>query len=1155
MTNDGIEALIDPDTNLPTAYAYDLDSGLPGSYTVSEEPMPPPSSPSACAGQSNGSPNDASVSRRSQRRQNPPPSQNSTVAPANTNLSEAQKELLRWHFRLGHLNLRAIQFLMRSGALANSEAMRRLHRAASAVSPDLKCTACLYAKQRLRSAPGQTTAVVRDRVDALRRDNLFPGQRISVDHFVCSTKGRLFASRGKTKETELFTGGCVFVDHASGYVHVELQKHLNTDETLLAKEAYELMCRDVGVIPQEYLSDNGAAFTSQGFSKHLTTFQQVSKFAGVGAHHHNGIAERTIQTIMSIARAMLIHQAIHWPDVADVALWPMVTKHAVYLWIKMPSLRTGLCPQDLFTRTRWPHSKFHDIHVWGCPVYVLDKKIADGQKLPRWQARSHRCIYVGMSDAHASTVPLVLNPSTGAITPQFHVVFDDWFATVSVDQSQLPDFYSPEWYTLFGDSAYQYIPLDREDEELAAANAPDTSVDHSRADIVRAAFETHSPSIPLPVAPPAELPTAPTLPTASMPATSFDGSLQRETQAQEQVSPERELTPAPAPPTVLPEQPPNLPPQRETPAIQEVAPLPNVELQREIAPRRSARSSKPPSMLTYDHDGQQVAANFSSCFAAIGIAAPAVYKAAASDPDTLTWEQAMRDYPHVEHWQAAADSEIQSLEEKGTWTEVPKSDAQSKILPGTWVFRRKRSPDGTIKKYKARYCVRGDLQEGEFETYAPVAAWSTIRLLLILALNLNWYACTTDFASAFVQATLKTPVWIHLPRGFHANKGDMCLRLKKSLYGLTVAPRLWFEHLKSALVKLGLKQSCFDPCLFYGRDLIMCCFVDDTVYVAKSSQVVDAFIAKLRAMGFELTKEDSLYEYLGIKMERNERDGTIKLSQPGLIDKILHASNLANSNPNQTPTTLVALGSDPHGPPMQETWGYSSIVGMLLYLSINTRPDIAFAVSQAARFNASPKQSHAQAVKHIVRYLKGTRTLGTIIKPIGALVLDLFVDADFAGLHRREPDEVPDSVRSRTGYIILLSGCPLLWKSKLQTEISLSTLEAEYSALSFALKTLLPLKRLLCEVITTLDVPSPLKTSIRARASEDNQGAYYLATNQRLTNRTKYFLVKFHWFWSHFNRGEFEMHQVATTEQLADYLTKGLPRDSFLKNRLAVQRN
>jgi hypothetical protein len=128
---------------------------------------------------------------------------------------------------------------------------------------------------------------------------------------------------------------------------------------------------------------------------------------------------------------------------------------------------------------------------------------------------------------------------------------------------------------------------------------------------------------------------------------------------------------------------------------------------------------------------------------------------------------------------------------------------------------------------------------------------------------------------------------------------------------------------------------------------------------------------------------------------------------------------------------------------MNEAWVYRSIVGMLLYLSTNTRPDISFAVSQVARFNHNPKQSHAQAVKMIVRYLARTSEMGTIVKPPSTLVLDCFVDADFAGLYCHDPSSSPSAVKSRTRYIITLGGAPLIWKSQLQLEISLSTQEAK----------------------------------------------------------------------------------------------------------------
>jgi hypothetical protein len=96
----------------------------------------------------------------------------------------------------------------------------------------------------------------------------------------------------------------------------------------------------------------------------------------------------------------------------------------------------------------------------------------------------------------------------------------------------------------------------------------------------------------------------------------------------------------------------------------------------------------------------------------------------------------MNDAEFVEEWRKTARKEIEQLESKGTWVEEPMENARSKILPGTWVFRRKRTPDGAIRKFKARYCVRGDLQQGVFDTYAPVVGWPTVRMFLVLALLL-----------------------------------------------------------------------------------------------------------------------------------------------------------------------------------------------------------------------------------------------------------------------------------------------------------------------------------------------------------------------------------------------------------------------------------
>ena len=1094
-----IVARVNPSNNLPTssAFRYDLGTSGPNAFAVTL----------------------------------------SEVSNSNINLNEPEKELLRWHHRLGHINFKKVQFLLRSGVLSHSEAARRLHAAACKVTAVNypKCAACQFGKQCRKPSPGVTTSAVTDRAGILTQGDLFPGQRISVDHFSCSTKGRLFTSRGKTSDSTMYSGGCIFVDHASKFVHVEFQSQLNTHETAKAKELFELACRDHGVVPQSYQSDNGTAFTSAGFKAHLLNFSQIIRFAGAGAHHQNGTAERSIRTVTSIARTMMLHAAIHWPEVADPALWPMAVAQAVYLVNRVPDPATGWSAFDLFARQRWNQNKFLDLNVWGCPAYVLEKRIADGLKIPRWEPRSHRSIYMGVSQKHASSVALLLNPDTGAITPQFHVVFDNWFATIANAAIDLPDFQSFEWQQLFGDSTAAFEHEEDDDDDPPPPDQAEIVAAQHR-DAVARAIDTIAPAVPLPfVPPPAEpLVVDRLVPLVVQDAVSTTAPLPREPIAaprepivvpREPIAVPRELSPAPVQPLPIP-----------------VAPLAVVHPQREEIPTvdtTTQRTRRPPTRFVH----VAIDPHFLQSVDAMGLSA------SASDPDSFTFEQAMAS-PDREEWMKAAAKEIASLESKNTWDEVNIEKARTKVLPGTWVFKVKRTPDGIIRKYKARYCVRGDLMEGDAETHSPVVAWSSVRLFLIMSLTLGWYTCAIDFSNAFVQAHLEEPIWIHLPRGFNSNRhGKTVLSLKRSLYGLTFAGRLWYEHLIKALKSMGFTQSTIDPCLLFKKDLLIVVYVDDVGVASPTKEGADELVKALIDRGFELTREGSFSEFLGIKIDRNEADGSLSLTQSGLIQRILVATNMEHCNPNWIPASPAALGSDPDGEPMDETWNYRSVVGMLLYLSTNTRPDITFAVSQVARFSHSPKKSHATAVKMIVRYLARTQHLGTTIIPNGTLGLDCYVDADFGGLYKREPDSSSDSARSRTGYIIMLGGCPLTWKSQLQSEICLSTLESEYVALSASLRTLLPIKRLLFELAQALVLPGTMIASIHCRTFEDNNGALILATTHRLTSRTRHINTKCHWFWANFKDGEFSIERVDTKKQRADYLTKGLAREPFEGNR------
>ena len=242
-----------------------------------------------------------------------------------------------------------------------------------------------------------------------------------------------------------------------------MQSNLSSFETLKAVQNFEKIALDNGIIIKEYQSDNGSAFTSKMFKDHLEQQGQTSIFSGAGSHHQNGTAERNIQTIMAMAQTMLLHAAIHWSDVAaDPTVWPLAVRHAVWIHNRIPNVSTGLSPMDTWSRTRFPLHKLHLLHIWGCPTCVLEKRLADGKSLGRWQPRAQRMMWMGFSDKHSSDVPFVLNPYTGSITPQWNVVVDDWFATIATSANNLPAFDADEWSKMFGTYTYNF-PMEEGD--------------------------------------------------------------------------------------------------------------------------------------------------------------------------------------------------------------------------------------------------------------------------------------------------------------------------------------------------------------------------------------------------------------------------------------------------------------------------------------------------------------------------------------------------------------------------------------------------------------------------------------------------------------------------------------------------------------------
>ena len=472
------------------------------------------------------------------------------------------------------------------------------------------------------------------------------------------------------------------------------------------------------------------------------------------------------------------------------------------------------------------------------------------------------------------------------------------------------------------------------------------------------------------------------------------------------------------------------------------------------------------------------------------------------------------------------------------------------ILQSTMIAKRKRFPDGRLRSYKARLCVRGDQQrEGIdfFETYAPVVQMSTVRLMLTLAAKHNFVTKQVDYANAFVQAKLDTDVYVHLPSCVCANtEKRQVFKLKKSLYGLRQAPLKWFEKLREGMIERGFKQSKQDPCLFLADNLVAVVWVDDVLFFAREEKKIDEMIKSL-STDFEMKVEGDVTSFLGLTIRKFE-NGSFEILQTGLIERILQASGMIDCNPAKTPAAKLPLGSDLGGNKHFEgKEKYSSIVGMLLYLAGHSRPDIAFAVHQVARFTHNPTRKHQTALKTILRYLKGTRDKGLMFKPNDdeeTSGLHANCDADFAGLYEVESKDYPISVKSRTGFVIRLDNCPVVWKSKLQSLIALSTLESEYIALSQCMRELIPLRRVLSDITNAFGLED-VTAHAHSTVFEDNNGALQLANTGNLTPRTKHIALRYHHFRSEVDSGNIVVKHVESKEQVADIFTKGLT-DNFI---------
>ena len=416
-----------------------------------------------------------------------------------------------------------------------------------------------------------------------------------------------------------------------------------------------------------------------------------------------------------------------------------------------------------------------------------------------------------------------------------------------------------------------------------------------------------------------------------------------------------------------------------------------------------------------------------------------------------TFKEAM-DSPQSGQWWDSMVEQITSLWDNSTWVLVELPPGRQ-ALPCKFDYKAKRGRDGRVYRLKSRLVIKGFKQIPGLdynESFAPVIRLDSLRMLLSLAAAVDLEIHQFDVKTAFLNAPLEEEIYMCQPEGFvDKNKPHHICRLLKSIYGLIQASRVWCEYLHDLLISCDMTQSEDDPCVYYrvteDEFTAIGVWVDDGFMICRHLQ---HGLRILNALATDITLSAKPADhFVGLNIDRDRQNKRIYLSSPTYIDKILAKFGMQDCFPLSIPAdphaqlSIEMAPREPKDVEYMATVPFRSLLGSLVYAAHSIRPDISYAVSAVAKFCQNPGIPHWKALKRVLKYLKGTRNYGLCFaapfnESTPSNILKCYTDADYAGdLDKR---------RSRSGYLFMLNGVAISWRSKLQTCVALSTTESEY---------------------------------------------------------------------------------------------------------------
>ena len=518
--------------------------------------------------------------------------------------------------------------------------------------------------------------------------------------------------------------------------------------------------------------------------------------------------------------------------------------------------------------------------------------------------------------------------------------------------------------------------------------------------------------------------------------------------------------------------------------------------------------------------------------------------------------------PLAQRWWDSMQAEISALIKNGTWELVSRNDARvrrRKPTKSKWVYKVKRARDGTISKLKSRFCVCGYSQRQGVDydrAFSATMRATSFRTLLAVAAGKKMRLVHFDVSNAFTQANLDdVDLFVEPPKGFeewetvNGKRVSKLLHLKRALYGSKQASRLWQETLREYLCSFGFQPSTADPCIYHlkrGNDeIIIGVYVDDIVVAYRGKSLFDEFSASFQKR-FTSTFEGDLHFFLGIAVDQHD-DFSVSISHAGAIQKmadkyIPHNTSTRECPPTELFNSLDRAQSDEERAKV-EAFAYASIVGSLLYVSVMTRPDVAFHTSILAKFMSDPSEDCCKAATQLLQYLVSTKDkclffsgVPSVANGLGKHAPD--VERNFGFTAYSDSSWGNKYPYPMFGYGIYLYGGLISFASKQLKTVAFSSCEAEYAAAAYCCKEIEFVRNLCYDMGVTLQG--------RLVLAVDNTACIDVAHDVGVSSRTKHFDRAIHYLRDLTQLRRVVPVHVTTDLQRADGYTKSLSKSAYV---------